>query len=234
MSRATARRANDLFVSSWLALALTACSADVGSIFDRGATGGSAGEGGEAQGASSHQGGSSDGGTTNPGPSTNPSTSPSTSTNPDATTNDATVTSTQDSSTTGPPPGPAVDCGGSPCSVAGDGLCCYDDATGDTDCVGSSAECPVGFGNQLVALSCQVPDDCPTNQICCARREYSSGQAPYDRTECVASCNYPDLYLCDINAPDCPTYQGPTGPIQSTCKQSQLLPVGYYVCGLNN
>lgn len=199
------------------------CSADVESVFGKpGNTGGSpSSDGGAGEGGIP----SSDGGSTSSNPPTTSTIDP---TNTTATTTDQTVTST----TTGLPPQVSVDCNGSDCVVENGGACCFD-LDQETSVCQPSGECGDEITTTIVTLQCQTPDDC-AGQICCAHRELPSGSSPYESTSCVSECGYPDLYLCDINAPDCPIYDTPNGPVQSECKQSTLLPGGYYVCGFNN
>lgn len=203
-----------------LATFAAGCSADVDALFGTPAnTGGSSSSaGGAGEGGTP----SSDGGST----STNP---PTTSTvDPTNTTTTNTVTSTA----TGLPPQVSVDCNGSPCVVENGGACCFD-LEQETSVCQPNGECGDELTTTIVTLHCQLPDDCG-GQICCAHRELPSSSSPYESTSCVSDCNYPDLYLCDINAPDCPVYETPNGKLQSECKQSTLLPAGYYVCGFNN
>ncbi|NUP05243.1 MAG: hypothetical protein HOW73_04185 [Polyangiaceae bacterium] len=225
------RRARAAIVGSLVVVGSLAsgCSADVGNVF--GDTRQFGGAGGAQSGGGSTPGGNG-GSSTNDQTATNDATvtADATSTSTDDTT---TTMSTEESTATGRPPGPTVECDSGPCDVGDGGACCFDAGNESSTCVENAGSCQTGFENELVALECQTPDDCEPGLICCAHREYASGQAPYDRTQCVAQCNYPDLYLCDIGVPDCPTYQSPQGTIQSVCKQSQLLPSGYYVCGLN-
>jgi hypothetical protein len=201
------------------------CSADVESVFGKPAnTGGSpSSDGGAGEGGAP----SSDGGSTNTSPPTTSNVEPTTTTTTTTTTNE-TVTSTA----TGMPPQVSVDCNGSQCVVESGGACCFN-LDAETSVCQPSGNCGDDITTTIVTVQCQTADDC-SGQICCAHRELPSGSSPYDSTSCVSECNYPDLYLCDINAPDCPVYETPNGPVQSECKQSTLLPSGYYVCGFNN
>ncbi len=229
---------------AWLVPAIAslaiACSPTV-DVFGNESSGASS-EGGESSGGSS-SGGASSGGASSGGASTGGSTStisPDTST---STTSPTTTTTSMDNTsvtsgpttvTTGPPPGPTVECNGSLCEVSSTAgnVCCFDQQALTEECV-DAGNCQTGFENDLVAIQCQTPDDCDGGLICCAHREFGS-QSPYDRTSCEAECNYPDLYLCDLANPDCPVYQDQNGnPLPSMCKQSQLLPLGYYICGFN-
>ena len=208
-----------------LALFTVGCSADVDALFGKPS---SSDGGSSADGGATGDGGMppSDGGSTSSAPPTTSNVDPTNTTT--TTTTDQTVTSTA----TGMPPQVSVDCNGSPCVVESGGACCFNLSEESSACE-PSGECGDGVTNTIVTIQCQTADDCG-GQICCAHRELPSGSSPYDSTSCVSECAYPDLYLCDINAPDCPTYQTPNGPVQSECKQSTLLPAGYYVCGFNN
>jgi len=206
-----------------LSVALTAgCSADVDALFGNTNAGGNGAgaEGGANQGGAP----SSDGGSTSNTPG--PTTSAQTTTTNTSTNDGATVTST----VTGLPPQISVDCQDGPCVVEDGGACCFD-LEAETSTCEASGECGDEIRNTIVTIQCQTPDDCG-GEICCAHRELPTASSPYGSTECVSRCSYPDLYLCDINAPDCPIYDTVNGPVQSVCKQSTLLPSGYYVCGL--
>jgi hypothetical protein len=210
-------------ILAFVSLLAVGCSADVESLFGKqpqsGGGGGASGDGGASDGGAPP----SDGGSTSTNPPTTSSVDPMTTT---TTTDVVTVTSTS----TGLPPQVSVDCNGSPCVVETGGACCFN-LDEETQVCQPSGECEGDITDTIVTLQCQAPDDC-AGQICCAHRELPSGSSPYESTSCVASCDYPDLYLCDINAPDCPIYDTFNGPVQSECKQSTLLPTGYYVCGL--
>jgi hypothetical protein len=226
------------------AMALAACSPDVDTVFGRPID--NTDDGGGGSGAGSMTTSTADGGATTVSNGGSPTTTTTDSTNDTSTdttdvTTDATTDGMETVTTTGRPTGPTVDCGVADqggtvpeCEIEGDGSCCWNRANNGFDCVGSAGECPVGFTNELVAIQCQTDEQCGPDLTCCAHREYVSGQAPYDRTSCEASCSYPNLHTCDIQAPDCPEYNNGGTIIQSVCKQSTLLPAGYYVCGFNN
>lgn len=219
-----------------------ACTADVDNVFGRPIDNSDDGGGGSGGATTSVV---ADGGATTVSNGGDPQTNttdgpPDTSTDTTDVTTDSTTDGMDTVTTTGRPTGPAVDCGvvdngGAPqCEIVGDGSCCWNKQGNGFECVDSAGECPVGFTNELVSIQCQTNEDCGPNLICCAHREYVSGQAPYDRTSCEDSCQYPNLYLCDIQADECPEYNNGGQIIQSVCKQSTLLPAGYYVCGFNN
>jgi hypothetical protein len=231
-------RAARVWSCAGLLLTCAACSTDLGDVFGEHTHQGGQAEGGGgpdgANGSGATGAGASGSGGTIDQTTGNQTTGegaapPDTSATTDVTA--ATTTDTSSSTSTGRPQGTTVDCDDGPCSVEDDGVCCYDDGSETSQCLDSANGCVGGVGEPLVAIHCQVPDDCD-GDICCAHRALPSGESPYDRTECASSCMYPNLYLCDIFAPDCPIYQTPNGPLQSICKQSTLLPVGYYVCGL--
>jgi hypothetical protein len=138
----------------------------------------------------------------------------------------------------GGPNAMALECGNSTCPVGGENSCCWDNyeqhgqpqaqcAVGgidDDDCM-----TPHNNAGYETRIECQLPSHCPAGQLCCALRE-DANTALYDETSCQQDCAYPHIVLCDQNTvcPDLPT-QG--GSVQGVCKQSQLLPSNYTVCG---
>lgn len=195
-----------------------ACSVDLGDVFGRdnahgGGAQGGAGLGGAAAGASDTGAGSQGG-------AGNTTTTSTTST---------TTTSTTSTTSTGMPEPTTVDCGGTPCPVDQGGFCCWDPDLQIANCFGDGQACEGGF-QPSVAISCQDATDCDPGKVCCAHRQYDSTQAPYIDTKCESSCQDPDRVLCNPAAPNCPILDGPNGPVQSVCVDSQLLPDGYFVC----
>jgi hypothetical protein len=70
--------------------------------------------------------------------------------------------------------------------------------------------------------------------VCCAAREFLQNGSYYSTLSCQAQCDWPNIIMCDVpgeQGPDCPVVQTMQGTVQTTCKQSQLLPQGYLVCG---
>ncbi|NUO53499.1 MAG: hypothetical protein HOV80_32005 [Polyangiaceae bacterium] len=200
-----------------------ACSTDVEDLFSDGSD-----NSGGAGGATTTVSVTSTGSPTTSGPSTNTSgpttTGPST-TGPGPTTTTTEATTMQSSSmSTGPEPDPTVACrGAGDCSIAGGGVCCWSDTFEDGECADSGQACLQQIGDH-VAISCQLPDQCP-NQVCCAHRQFPSNQSPYESTACQDDCPDPDRILCDGNAPNCPGGMN--------CVASTLLPPGYFVCSPN-
>lgn len=201
-----------------------ACSTDVDDLFSDGAAN-SGGAGGVTTTVAVT---TTTGSQTTTGPSTNTSgpatTGPST-TGPGPTTGTTVATTQQSSSmSTGPEPDPTVACrGGGDCSIAGDGVCCWNDVLESGECMASGEACVQQFGDH-VTISCQLPEQCP-NQVCCAHRQFPSNQSPYESTSCEDDCPEPDRILCDANAPACPG--------GGNCVASTLLPPGYFVCSPN-
>jgi hypothetical protein len=125
---------------------------------------------------------------------------------------------------TGPEPDPTVACrGGGDCSIIGGGVCCWNDTFEDGECLDGSEACLQQIGEH-VAISCQLPEQCP-GQVCCAHRQFPSNMSPYESTACEDDCPDPDRILCDGNAPNCPGAMN--------CVPSTLLPPGYFVCSPN-
>lgn len=124
---------------------------------------------------------------------------------------------TVSSSSTGPAD-PTVDCGGGQTCLVNDGGCCYSAQQQQGGC-SQNGNCP-NFATQIL---CQGPADCP-GEICCAQR--TNSQFPYDTLQCAAGCDQPSRIVCDPMNPVCPMIMGQ----QTTCKPSQLLPQGYYIC----
>ncbi len=212
----------------------SACSVDLDNVFSLEGQGG-ASDGGASSGGNGSGNGSSDGGSTSSQPPTtnnggSTSSSPTTTT---TTSSSSPVTTTSEvTSTTGMPPQTTVDCPGGPCAVDEGGVCCFNLDEYTSSCVDDESQCVDSFEDTIVAIACQLPSDCEVG-VCCAIRDYPSGQAPYGSTECVSECDYPNLAICDINAPACQPVNGPVGTQQTYCKQSTLLPEDYFVCGLN-
>lgn len=143
------------------------------------------------------------------------------------------------SSSSGPPPDPAVDCNGSSC-VIGSETCCWDtnDWNGGPqgECVtgspfddGCSTEYFFGEMGAETRIECQLPEHCP-GQVCCGHRTIvENGQndwAFYSTTVCESFCGGNDRVLCDPNGPD-------VCPGGTSCQPSTLLPPGYFVCAGN-
>jgi hypothetical protein len=93
--------------------------------------------------------------------------------------------------------------------------------------------CQIQGGETMI--TCAGPDDCDAGQVCCADREFFQNQTFYITLACHSSCDWPDVTMCDPGDPNfpCPVVQTMMGPVQTVCQQSQILPSGYFVCGLN-
>lgn len=201
---------------------LGACSADVDDLFGGGE--GTAGGGG-AQTTTATTGTTSTSGPSGPGSTTTGTTGTTSTSGP--TTSSSVTTGQTTSVTTGPDPDPTASCrGAGECSVQGQGICCWDLEAQQGECQPNSEQCQASSFDQVTAIHCQLPDQCP-GQVCCAHRAFPSNQSPYDVTACMSpnDCGDPNRIVCDPNAPACPGGQ--------TCKASQLLPPGYYICSPN-
>jgi hypothetical protein len=121
----------------------------------------------------------------------------------------------------------ALDCGGGSVCQPGD-ECCWSNQSQQGNCLPGGQQCG-GIGSSDTLVTCERPADCPNGQICCGRRTGGMQSTHYRRVTCQDTCQAPDVTICDPNNPDpqqCPP--GPNGPM--ACKQSQLLPSGYFVC----
>ena len=205
------------------ALSVVACSAEVDDLFGGGADG-TGGTGGVSTTSVT-----STTSTSGPGSTSTSTTGPTTTTSSVSTTGPTTTsvsTGETTSVTTGPEP-VLVGCrGGGDCPTETGGVCCWDLQAQSGSCVPSADLCEFTQAQPLVAISCQVPDQCP-NQICCAQRAFPSNQSPYDATVCVdpGECLNPDRLVCDPNGAPC--------PMGMSCIQSSLLPSGYFICAQN-
>jgi hypothetical protein len=144
------------------------------------------------------------------------------------------TTSTGGAPTTssGGSPGDSLDCGNADCPVARDSACCWDNYEQNpppkAECVSTATDAcnnTVSQSGLETIIECQLPSHCKTG-VCCAEREFftSGGQSMsfYSELSCQDSCAWPDILVCDPQAPMC--------PVSTTCVQSQLLPPGYFIC----
>ena len=154
------------------------------------------------------------------------------------------------SSSTGMPMQNTITCGSNlTCNVDKGEACCWDNlnlldgpqnkcVTGPLDNDGCNT-LQVGFGPET-RINCQDESDCGAEQVCCARRKqfFANGKqySVYDQVACENNCsldkNNQKFVICVPNVTQCPLL--PTDKnqwVQSVCKESQLLPSGYYVCG---
>lgn len=178
---------------------------------------------------------SSEGGTT----TTSSTTTTSTTTSSTSTTTSTTTSSTTTSSTTTTSPGPtgSLACGSGYCDLPHH-LCCWDQwgigghdpASGQcesTPVTQEDCDTQIKNGGVQTAITCQTKADCPGPLFCCGdvisfaaqQNQYSY----YPALDCRSKCNWPSRRLCT----------GPGDPIcaaGTTCKPSQLLPPGYFVC----
>lgn len=133
-----------------------------------------------------------------------------------------------------------IDCGADQCQSPGQ-ICCWDKygiGTGDAES-GQCKDSPVSpqdcdskieQGGVQTVISCQNEDECPNGQVCCGdvvQFQGGGGQtiSYYPAVECRAQCDWPSRTMC--NQPGDPICTGGT-----VCKQSQLLPQGFFVCGM--
>lgn len=80
-------------------------------------------------------------------------------------------------------------------------------------------------------IECAAPSHCGQGTVCCGNRQFTNNGSFYDNVNCATTCDWPNVIICDGPSFPCPVVQTQTGPVQTTCKQSQLLPPGYLVCG---
>ena len=215
-----------------------ACAPDWEGVFGGGAAEGGSGEGGAANSTSSSNTTSSTssmGGTSSNSSSVGETVSSTGGQTGSTTTNQASSTSTGEtvatstttsevtSTTSGDPPGPTVECGGVACDVSQGGACCFDLNDEQLQCSAND-----NCSGKEVVLTCDQPDDCTEGTVCCALRDF--GQKYYDATSCVQQCNDPSRILCDPNGPPCDPFEIGGFVVQPVCKQSALLPNGYFIC----
>lgn len=129
-----------------------------------------------------------------------------------------------------------VPCGNTTCSIENQSACCWTDDTAIGVCVQGPPDADncdqSAQGAQSTRIECQVAAQCGAGMICCGDRTNSPNGTFYHQVTCQAACQ--DITMCKtLGATDaeCPTQQTGQGPIQLVCKQSGLLPTGYYVCG---
>jgi hypothetical protein len=146
------------------------------------------------------------------------------------------------SSGSGNTPSP-LDCGGVTCPSD---ACCWDNyglygspqglcVSGSVEADGCSTTNPAESDPGYETLiECETAKHCGTNQFCCGKLESTQGYNYYEEVTCEASCNYPNIQLCDnagdsTGCPELPLQGG--GSVKGVCQPSQLLPAGYLVCG---
>lgn len=140
-----------------------------------------------------------------------------------------------------PPQADKLACGNQACPLGGNNACCWDEyelhAPPQAECVSGGVQMDncfthVGNDGMETRIECQLPSHCNSG-LCCARREFfGAANAVYTDLECANACDWPDVTVCDPASPSCPLIDVEGQTVQSTCKPSELLPPGYYVCGL--
>ena len=201
-----------------------------------GGNGGSGGAGGDGAGTSST--------TTGEGAGTTGSTTSSTT---GSTTSSSTTTSSTTTTTTTMVPQVVACGGGDTCDVPAD-ICCWDRwgfGTGNP----SSGECydapvspfdcntEVENGGVQTVISCQNEDQCGSGESCCGDvvQFQSGGQNLnyYPTVDCRDSCEWPTRIMCKTpnSTAECPQVNIQGNQVQTICKASTLLPMGYLVCG---
>ncbi len=159
------------------------------------------------------------------------------------------------SSASGGGNGETLDCGaGLTCPVGLNSACCWDqyDQYGapKAECVTGGIDddmCSTGYDDSAgleTRIECQREDHCGAADVCCARIAQSQIGNVYvallctEYDACVApgGNDYRGLIVCDtIGSTDgCPMVSTGGGgpPVQGVCKDSQLLPDGYNICGV--
>lgn len=107
-----------------------------------------------------------------------------------------------------------VMCNGAPCAV-GD-VCCHDLFNSNQDHCGQD---PCGGGQQVVALSCDGPEDCPQG-VCCGA--FNSQVQDWTSIHCAMACDGNETIMCKADG-DCGA--------GLTCKHTQALGMGWGFCG---
>ena len=138
---------------------------------------------------------------------------------------------------------PMLECGDELCPVAAQSACCYSatSSNGALQCVtgppaNDDCNTPFEVGDNFgwqTRIECQTSEQCDGGTVCCGHREMNQQVNLYDLTRCQSSCDYPSIVLCSTlgataGCPKLPTQNG--GDVQAVCKQSTILPIGYYVC----
>lgn len=220
---------------------LVACSPDLDGVVGDGgslSSGGAGGDGGSstnttstnAGGAQTNATSSNAGGNaqTNASSTNASSTSTSSTNTTEATTStDPTTTSMEEATnqtvTTSSNPDPVmVHCGDTSCDVDAGEACCFDYEQEEADC-SQSGNC----SGSDTTLTCDEPADCASG-VCCAYRQFSG--TLYEATFCSESCNPPSRVICTLGGPPCQPIDLGGFMVDTTCKQSDILPPGYMVC----
>ncbi|MCA9630823.1 MAG: hypothetical protein KC766_24305, partial [Myxococcales bacterium] len=137
----------------------------------------------------------------------------------------------------------SVDCLSRSCSLDGNptSACCFerarDGSSARAACVSGPPEndgCLTTDTDQQTRIECQSNADCP-GQVCCGFRRDVNQTAYYVEVRCADSCDSygPEIPICDPahGNGECPEIDTQNGLVQLNCVQSQLLPLGYFVCG---
>lgn len=151
----------------------------------------------------------------------------STNTTEATTSTDPTTTSMEEATnqtvTTSSDPDPiTVACGAETCNVDEGQACCFDYEQEEADC-SQSGNC----SGSDTTLTCDEPADCASG-VCCAYRQFSG--TLYEATFCSESCDPPSRVICTLGGPPCQPIDLGGFMVDTTCKQSDILPPGYMVC----
>jgi len=140
---------------------------------------------------------------------------------------DATVTTTADSAIDAGPDNRGVSCGAATCS-ASTPFCCYAGALAPY-CIAMGPRCICPDGDcGAFSVSCDGPEDCGGNQVCCARKLINAAQ-PSEircRPQCESDSRTIAFELCHTDQPS-------TCSDGSECRASpSFLPSDYGVCDI--
>lgn len=131
-----------------------------------------------------------------------------------------------------------LDCNGTFCNTSFMGACCWNFSTETGACVQGTTQtdnCVTETvpGGGATRIECQTPAHCPAGTICCGNLIEDASGSHYESLTCQQTCDWPKRVLCDQQgeqAPGCPVVMTTTGPAQTTCSPSQILPPGYLIC----
>jgi hypothetical protein len=134
-----------------------------------------------------------------------------------------------------PDPGEVLCADNMTCSIANLGACCWAQHTDTGNCVQGPNDmdnCTQSQSGGNTRIECQSDVQCDGGEICCGDRANGNFGDYYWQVTCQDECQ--DVRMCAKPGPDpsCPIVTCQQGQqVQGVCKASQLLPIGYFVCG---
>lgn len=126
------------------------------------------------------------------------------------------------STATGQMTGPFIACGMTTCSNGA--ACCFSASDPAKNVCAEPGNCP----NGTAALECMGSSDCPNQQKCCAAYKSVGQNKGYTSASCKDSC-LNGLMLGELGIEVCSDGMSMC-PFGTSCKSSQILPMGFEVC----